>query len=126
MAQESRKGQPRFLADENIPILAVQSLKKKGVEVIALTELSKAGLNDETVLHLAHDENRILVTFDKDFGEHVFKSKQATSGVLLLRFIPESINELVNSLSNVISLGIELENHFTVVDKKRIRSIPIS
>jgi predicted nuclease of predicted toxin-antitoxin system len=42
-------------------------------------------LADEAILEIANQENRILLTNDKDFGEIVFRQKLITSGVILFR-----------------------------------------
>ena len=63
----------RFLADENFPGLAVSELRKRGHDVSwVLTD--SPGISDQEVLGRAKDENRILLTFDKDFGELVFRA----------------------------------------------------
>ena len=64
----------KLLADENVPVEAVKTLKRRGVDILSITVFSQ-GLNDREVLNIADRENRILVTFDKDFGELVVKEK---------------------------------------------------
>jgi predicted nuclease of predicted toxin-antitoxin system len=45
-----------------------------------------AGSNDEEVLEIAMKEERILITFDKDFGELAFKKGlPAACGIILFR-----------------------------------------
>ena len=39
---------------------------------------------DEEILHIAHDENRILVTLDKDFGELAIFKGIPHSGIIRL------------------------------------------
>jgi len=56
----------KLLADENIPIKAVDALKRRGINIISVTEFS-LGLSDRKVLNLANRKERIVVTFDKDF-----------------------------------------------------------
>lgn len=44
------------------------------------------GIRDDAVLVLAHAEGRILLTFDKDFGEMALEQgKTVAPGVILLR-----------------------------------------
>lgn len=45
------------------------------------------GASDVEVLELANREERIMITFDKDFGELVFKEKLIHKGVIFLRLI---------------------------------------
>lgn len=58
----------RFLADENFPYDAVAALRDAGHDVVWIRE-AVPGISDEDVLKRAEAEERILLTFDKDFGE---------------------------------------------------------
>jgi predicted nuclease of predicted toxin-antitoxin system len=64
----------RLLADENIPLAAIDLLRKRGHDVLAVSEIAPS-ICDEDVLLMAKDEGRILLTFDKDFGELAFSSR---------------------------------------------------
>ncbi len=57
-----------FLANENAPREAVLAAPAAGFDVAWMVEL-QPGANDEIVLSLAQQDNRVLITFDKDFGE---------------------------------------------------------
>jgi len=80
----------RFLADENFPRPALEALRKAGWEVFSITE-ECPGISDEEVAALCADQQGILLTFDKDFGELVFRrGLSAGSGFVLFRITPES------------------------------------
>ncbi len=73
----------RLLANENIPLTAIQLLREYRHDVIWIRE-SASGSMDEAVLALASEEKRILLTFDKDFGEVVFRAGlPAECGIVL-------------------------------------------
>ncbi len=75
----------RLLADENIPAETIEALRKATHDVASTAEESP-GASDETVLQRAIAENRIVLTFDKDFGELAFRrGLPASCGVILLR-----------------------------------------
>jgi hypothetical protein len=61
----------RFVADE-------------GVDRQYVAEMSP-GMLDETVLMESPSSASVLITVDKDFGELVFRQRQASTGVLLIR-----------------------------------------
>jgi predicted nuclease of predicted toxin-antitoxin system len=82
----------KFLADENIPIKTVKALKQKGIDIIAISEIS-LGLSDRELLNLANRQGRVIITFDSDFGKLAFKEKLKAKGIVLLRFIPRSPNK---------------------------------
>lgn len=62
----------RLLADENVPAPAVAALRAAGHDVLHVAE-SVPGSSDDAVLALAADEQRVLLKFDKDFGELAFR-----------------------------------------------------
>ena len=76
---------PSFLANEIVPAEAVEAARQFGHDLAWITELSP-GADDGAVLARSVAESRVLVAFDKDFGEMAFRQgKTATSGVILLR-----------------------------------------
>jgi predicted nuclease of predicted toxin-antitoxin system len=58
----------RFLANENFPGAAVIALESAGHDVVWV-RVAAPGATDPDVLAWAAHEERILLTFDKDFGE---------------------------------------------------------
>lgn len=55
-------------ADENIPRVAIELLRKAGMDVRSASE-EMAGASDAAVLAAARAEGALLLTFDRDFGE---------------------------------------------------------
>ena len=58
----------RLCANENIPEDCVVKLRQQGHDVLWIRE-SAPGCSDQDVLARAHVENRLIITFDKDFGQ---------------------------------------------------------
>jgi predicted nuclease of predicted toxin-antitoxin system len=116
----------RFVANENFPVASVRVLRQAGHDVLHAAE-NLAGLEDEIVLQRAHDEQRILITFDRDYGELIFKRRLATPlGIVYLRFDPATP---VEPAELVLALqghgGIKLEHQFTVLTRDQIRQRPL-
>ena len=75
----------RFLANENFPGDAVTQLKAAGHDIVWV-RTAAPGMKDEDVLAWAAREARIVLTFDKDFGELAWRAGlPASSGIVLLR-----------------------------------------
>ena len=75
----------RLLVDENFPGLAVKAIRSRGHELVWIRE-DAPGISDQAVLSRATTEGRILITFDKDFGEIAFRGGQEMArGIILLR-----------------------------------------
>jgi len=73
-----------ILADESVDGPLVQALRQAGHRVDYVAEMS-AGVSDEQVLRLANQQAAILLTADTDFGEMVFRQRQTSGGLVLLR-----------------------------------------
>lgn len=110
----------KFLADENIPSKAIDYLEKDGIDIISIRRF-KYGLDDVSVMKLAYDEKRIMITFDKEFGYLVFKKRIKSIGVILLRFVPLSPQHVAKRISELIEEVPKLEGNFIVVGEEKIR-----
>ena len=64
----------KLLADENVPLRTVMALRRSGEDVLAVAEVSP-GAGDEDVLRLGRTQGRVIVTFDRDYGELVFRQR---------------------------------------------------
>jgi predicted nuclease of predicted toxin-antitoxin system len=115
----------RLLANENFPLDAVEALRKNGHDV-AWIRTDARGSSDEQVLARAHQEERTLITFDKDFGELAFRSKlPATSGIILFRITASSSQHIAQVAVQAIASRADWVGHFSVVEDHRIRMTPL-
>ncbi len=111
----------RLLANENFPGLAITALRLRGHDVLWIREDSP-GISDRTVLSRATAEGRILITFDKDFGELVFRlGLNAPSGIILFRIPPNSPSFVAQTAITVLESRTDWAGHFSVVDENRVR-----
>lgn len=111
----------RLLANENFPLDAVLALRENGHDVAWIRE-DERGSNDEKVLARGQQEERILITFDKDFGELAFRSKlPATSGVILFRISAPSSQHVAQVAVQAIASRTDWAGHFSVIEDNRIR-----
>ena len=115
----------RLLANENFPLDAVTALRENGHNVAWIREEAR-GSKDEQVLARAQQEERILITFDKDFGELAFRSKlPATSGVILFRISIPSSQHIAQVAVQAIATRTDWAGHFSVIEDNRIRMTPL-
>ena len=73
------------------------------------------------MLETANKQNRILITFDSDFGEIIFRQKLKARGIILLKFAPKSTLQVVDTTLNVLKTQTKIEDHFLIVKEKKIR-----
>jgi len=116
----------RLLANENFPRVAVEALRTDGHEV-AWVRADAPGATDEQVLDRARAEDRVLLTFDKDFGELALKrGLGASRGIVLFRLPLEKPAELARRIVAALTSRDDWSGHFSVVESERIRMRPLS
>lgn len=112
----------RFLANENFPRASVQFLIEKGHDVEAIG-ISYFGIPDEEVIAHANNTKRIILTFDKDYGELIFsKGLIPEEGVVLCRmktYEPDEPGKLISDLLD--NGGIELKRCLTIFHGQMLR-----
>jgi predicted nuclease of predicted toxin-antitoxin system len=115
----------RLLADENFPGAAVDALRDAGQEVVWVRTASP-GTSDVEVLAWAAREGRVLLTFDKDFGE-IARSADlpATFGVVLFRIVMPPA-DIGHRLAALVMSRDDWIGHFSVVEPGRVRMRPLS
>ena len=114
-----------FLADENFPGPSLRNLRAAGVDVAGVIE-DAPGASDLEVLRRAADGERILLTFDRDFGELIFlRLAPAPPGVVYLRIDPASPAAAAEVVLELLRSGIILVGMFTVVTKDNVRQRPL-
>jgi len=113
-----------FLADESCDACMIRVLRADGHDVLAISEHQR-GASDATVLKLAADTSRLLVTEDKDFGQLVFASCHGHGGVILLRYPFPLRYHIATQLSALVKdRGEALRHCFAVLAPGRIRILP--
>jgi predicted nuclease of predicted toxin-antitoxin system len=111
----------RFLANENFPGRAVTALAESGHDVVWV-RVAAPGMSDPDVLAWAARDQRILLTFDKDFGELARASAlPSTCGVVLFRVPMPNPGDIGSRLSNLVTSRGDWAGHFSVIEPGRIR-----
>ncbi len=113
-----------LIANENIPLASIKALRIAGFDVLAIVE-SYRGENDRKVLSVATNEQRILITFDRDYGELIFKERMPVPpAVIHLRFEPTTPAEPAEILSKFLMTDATrlVVGHYWVITRRGIRS----
>lgn len=111
----------RMIANENITGAVVRELRRRGHDVLSVKE-SMRGADDISVLRRAEDERRLIITYDKDFGELAFRHGHlAMCGVILFRLMGVTPSADQRRLLDVIDSRTDWIGHFSVVTDDRIR-----
>jgi len=117
----------RILANENFPGEAVEALRDRGHD-LAWVRTDSPGSSDEVVIQRAAAEARLLIAFDKDFGEMAFRrGLSSPSGAILFRISQDSPSHVARVAVAVLERPMNWEGKFSVVQEGGIRvvSLPI-
>lgn len=112
----------RFLANENFPFPSVRLLRENNCYVKSIAE-EFPGIADSAVMKIATEENLIILTFDKDYGEIIFRLGYTNPpSVVFFRY--KGMDQLFAG-SYILKLLNEekrdITNSFTVVEKDSYR-----
>lgn len=111
----------RFLADENFPASALRALEDAGHDVVWV-RTEAPGRGDPEVLAWAAREERLLITFDKDFGELAITARLPSAcGVLLFRIAPPRSGDAGRRLAELLESRNDWAGHFSVIEPGRVR-----
>jgi predicted nuclease of predicted toxin-antitoxin system len=111
----------KILADENIEREFIKALRDADFDIISVRE-SFIGSADDEILQIANDKKAVILTYDTDFGELVFRFSLKSHGIILLRLSGLSLLEKVEKTISVIQEHkYEIENAFTVISENSVR-----
>lgn len=76
----------KLLANENFPYASKEMLLKMGFDIIHIGQ-EYPSIKDEEVMELAILEERLILTFDQDYGTLIFKDGyRPPQGVIFFRW----------------------------------------
>ena len=111
----------RFIVDECVGPTVAEWLFSIGHDVLSIYD-NLRGISDEEIIQIGNDENRIIITNDKDFGELIFKKGMKASCVILLRLKDETPTNKIKRLSVLFENYPPNQIHgFIVVNEKIIK-----
>ncbi|MBP6012260.1 MAG: DUF5615 family PIN-like protein [Alphaproteobacteria bacterium] len=112
----------RFLADQNFSRRAILALRASGHDV-AWIEEDAPGASDDVLLATAQAGRRIILTFDKDFGEPAYHARlPASCGIILFRLPLQRTPQGSAWLATLINARDDWSGRFSVIEPGRIRT----
>jgi predicted nuclease of predicted toxin-antitoxin system len=107
----------KFLVDENIGLKVVGFLNQQGHTTEHISDI-QIGIEDYQILSLSVLKNSIVITFDRDFGELVFKAGKQYHGVIYLRLENQTSENVIKALNFVFSTQQTIRGNFIIVSEK--------
>ncbi|MEK7592185.1 MAG: DUF5615 family PIN-like protein [Patescibacteria group bacterium] len=90
----------KFLIDENVPQSLIQYLLSSGYDCLDIKTTPRRGMSDEHVAQWASTEDRIILTYDKDFL--LPQEKAMRVSCIVLRFPGMRPKDVIPYLSSVL------------------------
>jgi predicted nuclease of predicted toxin-antitoxin system len=120
----------RFLVDNALSPVFATILSAAGHDAIHLRSVGLQDASDEVVFELAHDQDRILVSADTDFGTLLALRGPNKPSVILFRHFDERdpVKQCRLLLQYVDQLAVNLQDGALVViepHRIRIRVLPL-
>jgi predicted nuclease of predicted toxin-antitoxin system len=112
----------RFLLDQDVYAATGRFLIGLGHNVVTVAKVGLSRSSDYDLLEIAHEQTRIFVTRDRDFGGLVFVQGLG-AGVIYLRMMPSTQATTHQELARVLKEHSEtdLTQAFVVVEPGRHR-----
>jgi predicted nuclease of predicted toxin-antitoxin system len=119
----------RFLADMGVSMRIVEWLRSKGHDILHLREEGLQRFPDEDIFKKATSEQRIILTFDLDFGEIIALSGGRMVSVILFRLHNTRVPHVLRRLESVLEESSESLKRGSIIiveeTRHRIRELPI-
>jgi predicted nuclease of predicted toxin-antitoxin system len=119
----------RFLADMGVAVPIVEELRRQGHDALHLRDEGLQRSPDQQILDKAIAEDRILLTFDLDFGELAALARDRVVSVILFRLSNARMANVALRLSTVLDASGEALRRGAIVvvedARHRIRYLPI-
>jgi predicted nuclease of predicted toxin-antitoxin system len=114
-----------WLVDECVDAGVISCLRREGHDVVDIAAVAPS-ITDTAVSKLARDQNRLLLTEDKDYGELIFRLAMPVPRLVLIRIAPELRSRKPGRLCTAIEVyGNALFGRYTVIEPGRFRSRPL-
>lgn len=112
----------KLLANENFPLKSILYLRSKGFDIASIG-IDNPSIKDHEVMTIAIEEERIIVTFDRDYGELIFKfNYKPKQGVIYLRLDEYKADEPGKIIEELLNKNeFNFTHALSVIDKNGIR-----
>ncbi len=110
----------KWLADENFPFPSFYLLKSQGFDIRHIG-IDTPSVEDKNVMEVSSSQNRIILTFDSDFGELVFRYGFSPPGVIYFRLTGFTPTDPAYALIKLLESGYSFNGYFTIIGNDSVR-----
>ena len=111
-----------FVIDMGVGKSIQQFLKTRNFTVHCI-DVINSEMEDTAIIEFAREQQSIIITMDKDFGELIFKENKIHAGILLLRLEDATADEKLAVIQHIVENFISpLPNNFSVYQNGILRT----
>lgn len=113
----------KFKIDENLPVEISDLLNQHGFDSMTVFDQELNGEMDPKIATICREEERALITLDKDFSDIRSYRPDEFSGIIVLRLSRQDKPHIVKVFTQILELlsTEPLKGHLWIVDEERIR-----
>ncbi|MDZ7586545.1 MAG: DUF5615 family PIN-like protein [Patescibacteria group bacterium] len=116
----------KFFTDECVNTDVVLDLRQSGVDILTVREAGLTGTDDDVIFKSAFKNKRILLSFDRGFGD-IFRfpigKSEGVIVVLVGQMRKEEIVRIILTFLAVIKTAANFKGKLAILGKSRIRVI---
>lgn len=115
----------KLFADECIHADLISAIKKRGFDIITVKDAGLNGASDDQIFKFALKNQRILLTFDREFGDVFRFNISHTGGIIIILIEQLNHEDLINIILNFLSFinPGDIDGKLVIVGRNRIRII---
>ena len=115
----------KLYLDQMFQMEVAQVLREQGYDVIRASETGQERADDLQILNKAISESRILITLDEHFGDWVILPLSRHPGVIRLKVLPTTSENVLKILVPFLSLYSQeqFRNYLVILSEKRAKWI---
>jgi predicted nuclease of predicted toxin-antitoxin system len=115
----------KFLLDANLsPKTAVFLSESFGLDAVHQRDVLPDSPKDEEIIALAKREGRIIITFDKGFGERYYHLERGQLGIIILRLRNQrrlAVEQTLTRFFQEQASGIALDTSLVTIEGATVR-----
>lgn len=113
----------KIFTDECIHTDIILALRESGNDVLTVDEAGLSGSDDEVIFDFARKNKRILLTFDRGFGDIFRFDISGSSGVIIVLISQMLRDEMISIILNFLSMADEgkISGRLVIIGKTKIR-----
>ena len=114
----------KIFADECVNWDVVFALSQSGFDILTVRDAKLTGSDDETIFKFAYENKRILLTYDRGFGDIFRFNISKSNGVIIVLTSKMKKNEIINiilSFMSTINKQADLRGKLVIIGKSKIR-----